>query len=87
MDKIQELHEPIVFATIQREIDIRNPATRQHAAITEDLMLAFQRWCIKEGWKEHSSGGFWYKLDYPSQWPTPHMAKDAELIQLFKDQL
>lgn len=49
--------------------------------------LHFHKWIIKEGWEPHSSGEYWYKLDYPSQWPTPHTCLEHELIPLYTQSL
>jgi hypothetical protein len=49
--------------------------------------LSFHKWIKKEGWEPHSSGDYWYKLDYPSQWPTPHTCLEHELITLYTQSL
>lgn len=79
MDKIQELHEPIVCATIKREIDINYPATWQHATITEDMMGRFAEWIVEEGFQ--LLGELWENIGGRKVLTT------HELINLFKQTL
>lgn len=47
------------------------------------VALAFHRWLIKNGWEEHSDGGYWYRSKRRGQWPPDESADDNELLTKF----
>lgn len=80
MNKLIEAHLKVLSSL--KEIVKIEKLIPEHVSITSKYMLLFHRWCVKNGWKWHNNG-YWYKLDYPNQWPTPHTVDDSELIQMF----
>jgi hypothetical protein len=56
--------------------------------LSKDVMR-FYRWMTDEGWQEHSSGRYFFKLEYASQWPPPekNCATEGDLIRLWNESL
>ena len=54
--------------------------------LVNDAEPALVEWYAnKQGWYLHSSGEYYYKLDYPSQWPTPHVKELYEMKDMYHD--
>ena len=48
----------------------------------QKLAFTFLEWVKQEGWEKHSSGRYYFKLEYPSQWP-PKEANTLDETELF----
>lgn len=72
-------HVDMYLAEAQTEL--KWPIERIKQLVFED---DFRKWKASEGWREHSSYEYWYRLDYPSQWPTPHVKYHSELKEIFQ---
>lgn len=53
----------------------------------EKVLLTFHKWMKHEKWELHSSNGYWYRLDYNSEWPPKdaNVCSEEELIEKFKN--
>lgn len=48
--------------------------------------LAFHKWMIETGWKEHSSGRYYYRSKDYHQWPPDETCEESELLDKYNQQ-
>ena len=52
----------------------------------ESEPIRFAKWLKSNNYEKHSSGTYYYKLSYPSQWPPEKTYFENELLKEFKKQ-